>query len=298
MKSLFLLCVLISSTLFSQPSASHELKVGSISGTVIDAQLNQPLPYVTVVIKNTKNETITGSMTKDDGSFEILKLPEGSFSITIQYIGYKSITQNFIIGKGTYDIKLGRILLTEDVAALDEVVVVAETSSIQQKVDRKVVTVGKDLVTSGATASDIMNNIPSVSIDQQTGNLSLRGNENVRVMVDGKLSNVPVDQLLKQIPSTSIKQIELITNPSAKHNPEGMSGIINIILHKNTNIGFNGNINLGLTNEIHAKFNSSIDLNYRNGKFNFYGNYGNNIGKSANYGTIDRIDNNLRPARP
>ncbi|HUH27498.1 outer membrane beta-barrel family protein, partial [Gelidibacter sp.] len=185
---------------------------------------------------------------------------------------------------------LGRILLEENVAALDEVTVVAEVSSIQQKVDRKVITVGKDLTTSGPTASDIMNNIQSVSVDPQTGNLSLRGNDNVRVMVDGKLSNVPVDQLLKQIPSTSIKQIELITNPSAKYNPEGMSGIINIILHKNTNIGFNGNINLGLTKDIHANFNSSVDLNYRNGKFNFYGNYGNNIGKQSNYGTIDRPD--------
>ena len=129
----------------------------------------------------------------------------------------------------------------------------------------------KDLTTAGATASDIMNNLPSVNVDQQTGNISLRGNENVRVMVDGKLSNVPIAQLLRQIPSTSIKQIELITNPSAKYNPEGMSGIINIILHKNTTIGFNGNVNFGLTKEIFAKFNSSIDMNYRNGKFNFYG---------------------------
>lgn len=293
MKSLFFLCILMCSTAFAQP-ASHLPKEGSVSGTVIDAQLNQPLPYVTVVIKNNKNETINGSITQDDGSFKITKLPEGQFSALIQYIGYKTITQPFKIGKDSYDVNFGKILLEEDIASLDEVTVVSEVSSIQQKVDRKVVTVGKDLVTSGATASDIMNNIPSVSIDQQTGNLSLRGNENVRVMVDGKLSNVPVDQLLKQIPSSSIKQIELITNPSARHNPEGMSGIINIILHKNTNIGFNGNINLGLTNDINAKFNSSIDLNYRNGKFNFYGNYGNNIGKGANYGTIDRLDNNSR----
>ena len=151
-------------------------------------------------------------------------------------------------------LNLGNILLEENVSSLDEVTVVAEISTIQQKVDRKVITVGKDLTTSGATASDIMNNIPSVNVDQQTGNISLRGNENVRVMVDGKLSNVPIAQLLKQIPSTSIKCIELITNPSAKYNPEGMSGIINIILHKNTNIGFNGNLNVGLTKEINAKF--------------------------------------------
>ena len=294
MKLLFLCCILMYSTLFAQPSASSELREGSISGTILDARLNQPLPYVTIVVKNGNNETITGAITLEDGSFKISKLPEGKFSASVQYVGYKTITQPFQIGKDNYDVNLGRILLEEDVAALDEVTVVAEVSSIQQKVDRKVITVGKDLTTSGATASDILNNIPSVSIDPQTGTLSLRGNENVRVMVDGKLSNVPVDQLLKQIPSTSIKQIELITNPSAKYNPEGMSGIINIILHKNTNIGLNGNLNVGLTKDINAKFNSSIDLNYRNGKFNLYGNYGDNIGKSSNYGTIDRPDDNTQ----
>ncbi|MCB0376740.1 MAG: TonB-dependent receptor, partial [Sinomicrobium sp.] len=114
----------------------------------------------------------------------------------------------------------------------------------------------------------------------------------VRVMVDGKLSNVPVAQLLKQIPSTSIKKIELITNPSAKYNPEGMSGIINIVLHKNANTGFNGNVNTGLTNGIKAKFNSSVDLNYRSGKFNVYGNYGTNIGKYVNWGNIYQVDDN------
>ncbi|MBT8253394.1 MAG: TonB-dependent receptor, partial [Bacteroidia bacterium] len=166
-------------------------------------------------------------------------------------------------------------------------------STIQQKVDRKVINVGKDLTTSGPTASDIMNNLPSVNVDQQTGALSMRGNQNVRVMVDGKLSNIPAAQLLKQIPSTSIKQIELITNPSAKYNPEGMSGIINIILHKNTQIGFNGNVNVGLAYEREPKFNSSIDMNYRNGKFNFFGNWSNNVSKNINYGFIDREEQDI-----
>ncbi len=187
---------------------------------------------------------------------------------------------------------MGEIFLEEDAEALDEVVVVADVSTIQQKIDRKVITVGKDLTTSGPTASDIMNNLPSVSIDQQSGELSLRGNPNVRVMVDGKLSNVPIAQLLKQIPSTSIKQIELITNPSAKYNPEGMSGIINIILHKNVKLGFNGNLSVGLTYEKQAKFNSSIDLNYRNGKFNLYGSWGNNVSKNERNGNVNRSNDN------
>ena len=291
MKKLMFICVLLLSVIVSAQPAK-EFRDGTVSGRVIDASLNQPLPYVNVIIKTTANQTITGGITKDDGTFEIKSIPEGDVVVSIQYIGFKTIAKTVSIGKNGYDIALGDIMLEEDVASLDEVTVVAEVTTIQQKVDRKVINVGKDLTTTGPTASDIMNNIPSVNVDQQTGNISLRGNENVRVMVDGKLSNVPIAQLLKQIPSTSIKQIELITNPSAKYNPEGMSGIINIILHKNTNIGFNGNINLGLTKEIYAKFNSSIDLNYRNGKFNLYGNYGNNIGKSANYGSIERLDDN------
>ena len=182
----------------------------------------------------------------------------------------------------------------EEAEELTGVDVVAERTTIEQKIDRKVINVGKDLTTAGATASDIMNNIPSVNVDSQTGELTLRGNSNVRVMVDGKLSNVPVAQLLRQIPSTSIKSIELITNPSAKYNPEGMSGIINIVLHKNANIGFNGSINTGLTVGIEAKFNNSLDLNYRNGKVNLYGNIGTNVGKYVNDGHILRVDQNSR----
>jgi hypothetical protein len=164
-------------------------------------------------------------------------------------------------------------------------------STIQQKVDRKVITIGKDLAAMG-TASELMVGIPSVNVDAQTGYISLRGNYNVRVMVDGKISNIPTAQLLKQIPSTAIKSIELITNPSAKYNPEGMSGIINIVLHKNTMIGFNGSVNLGLSYEVEPKFNSAINMNYRNGKFNFFGNYSNNISKNRNLGTISRPENN------
>ncbi len=282
-----MLCILSN----AQP-LNNEIKTGSISGKVIDASLNEPLPYVNIIVKNDLNETITGGISLDDGTFNINKIPEGKVIITIQYIGFRTVTKTTNIGEDGYNIDLGEIMLEENIASLDEVTILAEVSTIQQKVDRKVITVGKDLTTSGPTASDIMNNIPSVNVDQQTGNISMRGNENVRVMVDGKLSNVPVAQLLKQIPSTSIKSIELITNPSAKYNPEGMSGLINIILHKNTNIGFNGNLNVGLTKQINARFNSSVDFNYRNGKFNLFGNYGNNIGNSTNYGQIDRLDDN------
>lgn len=293
MKHLFLLLAfLASSTIIASTPDPLTEKNGTISGRVLDKTLNEPLPYVNIVIKNAAGEILTGGITNEDGTFNIKDIPEGQVTVNAQYIGYKTVSLNVNLSRGNYRVDLGDIKLEEDLASLDEVTIVAEVSTIQQKVDRKVITVGKDLTTTGPTASDIMNNLPSVNVDQQTGNISLRGNQNVRVMVDGKLSNIPTDQLLKQIPSTSIKSIELITNPSAKYNPEGMSGIINIVLHKNTNIGFNGNLNVGLTYDEEAKFNSSIDMNYRNGMFNLYGNYGNNISKNINRGNIFRPESN------
>jgi len=295
MKRAVLLFVLFSSgaLMANSPMPPTDLKIGSVSGQVIDKTLRQPVAYAAIVIKSQENNsTITGGITEDNGNFEVKKLPEGTFIFEVQFIGYKTHSQQITISKDNRKLNLGVIVLEEEVEELSGVDVVAERTTIEQKIDRKVINIGKDLTTAGATASDIMNNIPSVNVDQQTGELTLRGNSNVRVMVDGKPSNVPVAQLLRQIPSTSIKSIELITNPSAKYNPEGMSGIINIILHKNANIGFNGNINTGLTVGIEAKFNSSLDLNYRNGKVNLYGNYGNTVGKYVNDGIIFRPDEN------
>jgi len=294
---ILLFALLLCSTYSTRLTANNDTDtaIGSISGTVIDNTLKQPVAYAAIVIKSEDgSKTITGGITTEDGNFEIKKLPEGSFIMEVQFIGYKTHSQKLVITKKNRKVAVGTITLIEETEELSGVEVVAERTTIEQRVDRKVINVGKDLTTAGATASDIMNNIPSVNVDSQTGDISMRGNSNVRVMVDGKLSNVPVAQLLRQIPSTSIKSIELITNPSAKYNPEGMSGIINIILHKNANIGFNGNITTGLTKGIEAKFNSSIDMNYRQGKFNFYGNYGNNIGKYVNDGSITRIDENSK----
>ncbi|TNF72447.1 MAG: TonB-dependent receptor [Bacteroidetes bacterium] len=275
------------------PDPATDLKNGSVSGKVIDQQHGDAVSYASVVIKTASGqETLTGGITTEDGEFLIEKLPEGDFVLEIQFIGYKTHKMDFRISSDTKKVVLGTISLESETTELSGVEVVAERTTIEQKIDRKVVNVGKDLTTTGATAADIMNNIPSLNVNQQTGELSLRGNTNVRVMVDGKLTNVPVDQLLRQIPSTSIKSIELITNPSAKYNPDGTTGLINIILHKNANIGFNGNANIGLTKGIEAKFNSSVDLNYRNGKVNLYGSYGNNIGKYVNDGFIFRTEEN------
>ena len=289
------IAVLLTLFVFLNPTlyAINSIGGGEISGHVIDSKLKQALPYVNIIIKSTSGAIITGGITDEEGYFKISNIKENAFIVSIQYIGYKTLDRKITMDKGTNKIDLGTLMLEEDNTALEEVTVIAETSSIQQKVDRKVITIGKDLAASG-TASELMVGIPSISVDTQTGDISMRGNTNVRVMVDGKLSNIPTAQLLKQIPSTAIKSIELITNPSAKYNPEGMSGLINIILHKNTMLGFNGNFSTGISYEKTAKLTNALTTNYRNGKFNVFANYSNNISKNKNNGFIKRPENNSK----
>ena len=263
---------------------------GVINGKVIDKNTKQPVPYVNVSVME-DNKIITGGLTQENGNFTIKGLALKKYTIEIQFIGYKKITQEVTLSESNKTANLNTIAIEEEAVQLAGVEIVKERSTIEQKIDRKVVNVGKDLIASGNTASEILNNVPTVSVDPQTKELSLRGNSNVRVLIDGKPSNIDAAQLLQQIPSSSIKQIELITNPSAKYNPEGMSGIINIILHKNSQEGFNGSINSGVTFGITPKTNSALNLNYKVGKVNFYTNYGLNHGKNANEGYI----NSYRP---
>ncbi|WP_029272181.1 TonB-dependent receptor domain-containing protein [Flavobacterium sp. KJJ] len=263
---------------------------GTISGKITEKSNNAPISYATVSIKD-NGKVVSGVNTDDNGDFTIKNLALKSYTIEIQYIGFRKYIGSAILSenKKTATVNVG---LEEEATQLKGVNIVAERSTMEQKIDRKVITVGKDLTTAGASASDIMSNIPSVNVDQD-GKLSLRGNDNVRVLIDGRPSNIDPAQLLKQIPSTSIKKIELITNPSAKYNPEGMSGIINIILHKNANTGFNGSYSGGITFGETAKYNQSLDLNYKTGKVNFFGNAGQNFGTYFNDGRITRLDQDV-----
>jgi outer membrane receptor protein involved in Fe transport len=263
---------------------------GSVSGKIVEKSNNAPISYATVSLKE-NGKVVTGVNTDDNGDFTFKNLALKSYTIEIQYIGFRKYVGSIILNDNKKTATVN-VSLEEEATQLKGVNIVAERSTIEQKIDRKVVNVGKDLTTAGASASDIMNNIPSVNVDQD-GKLSLRGNDNVRVLIDGRPSNIDPAQLLKQIPSTSIKKIELITNPSAKYNPEGMSGIINIILHKNANTGFNGSYSGGITFGETAKYNQSLDLNYKTGKVNFFGNAGNNFGTYFNNGNIQRLDQDV-----
>ncbi|MFT3795520.1 outer membrane beta-barrel protein [Flavobacterium sp.] len=272
---------------FASVFSMQAQKNGTLSGKVTDKN-NAPISYASIVLKEA-GKIITGGISDDNGNYDIKNLEPKNYTVEIQFIGYKTFTGKADFTTGQRSISLGKTVLEEEATELTGVNIVNEHSTIEQKIDRKVITVGKDLTTAGATASDIMNNIPSVNVDQD-GKLSLRGNENVRVLIDGKPTNIDASQLLKQIPSSSIKKIELITNPSAKYNPEGMSGIINIVLHKNANDGFNASVNTGVTIAVTPKYNGSIDMNYRKGKVNFFGNYGTNFGNKYNEGYVYRKD--------
>ncbi|MTG98349.1 TonB-dependent receptor [Myroides albus] len=258
---------------------------GKITGTIIDKDLQSAVPYATIAIKNGE-QIITGAMSNDQGNFE-LSVPQNKYTLEVQFIGYQTFQKDIVLSESI--LNLGTIFLQPEATTLEGVNIIAEQSTIEQKIDRKVINVGKDLTTAGATAGEIMNNIPSVNVDKD-GKISLRGNENVRILIDGRPTNMSSEQVLKQIPSTSIKSIELITNPSAKYNPEGMSGIINIVLHKNTMDGFNGSIDTGATFSHYAKNSNSINLNYRQGKLNFYGNGSYSYGQYKNDGDMMRTD--------
>ena len=257
---------------------------GILSGKVIDKVTNNPISYASIEIKEGA-KIINGGVTSEQGDFSIKNIPLKSYTVEVQFIGYKKFILNLDFSDSKKTISL-KIILEEEATELSGVDVVNERSIIEQKIDRKIINIGKDLLSAGATAVEIMNNIPSVSVDPQTNAISLRGNSNVRILIDGKPTTIEASQLLQQIPSSSIKQIELITNPSAKYNPEGMSGIINIVLNKNSKIGFNGSINNGVTFGKTPKLNSSFDMNYKTGKFNMYGNYGLNTGKNSNFGFV------------
>lgn len=283
--SLSLLLAVSVSSWAQQPATGN----GTVKGKVSEKSTKNAVGFASVAI-SANGQIISGDLTDEDGSFTITNLPNSQVEVSVEYIGFKTY-KNTIDLSTEKTIDLGMISLEVDEEILDAVVINAERSTMEQLVDRKVIRVGKDLSTAGASAADIMNNIPSVNVDQD-GNISMRGNENVRVLIDGKPTHLDPKTLLKQIPSNSIDKIELITNPSAKYNPEGMSGMINFVLKKNMQDGFNGSYNGNVTFAKVPKFNQGVDLNYRKGKVNFFGNYNYSDQKTLNGGVMTQLDDN------
>lgn len=262
---------------------------GQVAGSVQDVE-GHGLPFVSIEIysKGEVQDLISGGMTDENGNFLIEQVPYGTYEMVLMAVGFADKVQDITVDQPKVD--LGKIILGSEIVALEGANIVAEVSQYRTEIDKRVVDVGKDLISAGADAAAVLNNIPSVSVDQQTGELSLRGNENVKVMVDGKPSNVPAAQLLKQLPSNSIAKVEIITNPSAKYDPEGNSGIINIITHKNKRQGYNVGLDLGFTQGDNSRHNGSINANVNTGSFNFFGNYNANLGKNRFHGNVQNFE--------
>tara|TARA_R110000868_G_scaffold57476_7_gene177452 strand:+ start:11183 stop:13663 length:2481 start_codon:yes stop_codon:yes gene_type:complete len=236
-----------------------------ITGTVIEKISKQPLEYATVTFISSKNaKVIAGGITNPKGEFNIDVFP-GMYTIKIEFISFKSIELKQTLKEST---SLGAISLVEDAAQLNEVVIRAEKSTVEIKLDKKVYNVGQDMLVKGGTVSDVLENVPSVSVDVE-GNVSLRGSDNVRIFIDGRPSNaLNMAEALRQIPADAIDKVEVITNPSARYDAEGGAGILNIILKKGKNQGLNGTF-IASTG-IPETYGLSGNLNYKTEKMNYF----------------------------
>ncbi len=280
----FVSCLTI---LNAQPKVSPFVMVGSvtITGNVIDSETKQPLEYATISFYSLREkQIIDGTITDENGSFDI-KIPEGVYDVKIEFISYKPYelkNQNI-----RSDLNLGSIALELDIAALDAVEVIAEKTTVEIKLDKKIYNVGKDLTVSGGTVSDVLDNVPSVSVDVE-GNVALRGNTNVRILINGKpsgLAGLNSAEALRQLPAESIEKVEVITSPSARYEAQGTAGILNIILRRSKLQGLNGALTVNGGHPTTAGI--SGNTNYRTGDVNFFNTtaygYNTTIGHSYNY---------------
>jgi len=265
---LFFLGLLLFSARAQKPQAISEKSEVTISGNVIDEETKEPLEYATIVVfSKLKNAIITGGITDSKGDFSI-PVEIGAFDIRIEYIGFKTqIIENKRI---TNDENIGNFSLILDVEALDAVEIIAERTTVEFRLDKKIYNVGKDLTVRGGTVSDVLDNVPSVSVDVE-GNVALRGNDDVRILINGKpsgLVGLNSTDTLRQLPAESIERVEVITSPSARYDAEGSAGILNIILRRSKLQGLNGAMTLNTSYPTQAGVSGNI--NYRTGNLNFF----------------------------
>jgi len=251
------------------PMASLEAGPGNVSGKVIDNNTKTPMEFVTVVLHSaTDSSVISGTVTDLDGKFMIANLANGNYYIEINFMGFdKKLISGIEINASKNKLDLGDISLEPMTNLINEVTVTGEKAKIEYQLDKRVVNVDKNLNAQGGTAVEALENTPSVQVDAQ-GNLTLRGSSDYVVLIDGKPSVVKGSDALKQIPASSIKQIEVITNPSAKYDADGNAGIINIISKKDKLQGLSGNVSASASNM--SKTNANALVNYRKGKFNYF----------------------------
>jgi hypothetical protein len=284
-KILFLFTALLTTPfLFSQ---SGNL---TVSGKVLDKSSGTPLEFATVSLTDSEtSQLVNGGITDLDGNFA-LRVPSGTYDIKFEYISYKSVTlSNRNI---TGDNQLPPVTLEVDAASLDEVVIRAETTEVQVRLDKRIYNIGRDLTTRGATVGDALGNIPSVTVDIE-GGISLRGNQNVTILINGRpsaLAGFGDTDALTQLPADAIDRVEVITSPSARYDAEGTAGILNIILKQDKILGFNGSINVSAGNPLNSGV--TVNANLRTSKFNIFNTTGYSYRDQPGYAFFDNTFEN------
>ncbi len=249
--------------------------VGHISGSVIDSVTKKPIDYATVslFVGNSKSP-INGVVSDEKGNFKIDNVQNGTYTVAVSFLGYPTKTITSVTTTPSKpDRNLGVIVLRPNERALKEVIVTGQASLVENKIDKLVYNVEKDITASGGTASDVLGKVPMVSVDL-SGNVSIRGDQNVRLLINGKSTGASAANLadvLKAIPADQIKNIEVITSPSAKYDAEGSGGIINIITKQKNVSGFSGSVNGGVGTR---QNNGNANLNYNHGRFHLTANIG------------------------
>ena len=285
-KSLLLLSFLIGLFAFAQRPQNFQRPAKiTLTGKVIDQETQQPLEYATITLKNARfPDRLQGGITNEEGIFNFEIFP-GRYTITTEYISFEKDIKEGVVLRESKDI--GIIELGMEVNSLNEVELVAERTEVEIRLDKRVYNVGKDITVRGGSVSDVMDNIPSVSVDVE-GNISLRGNDNVRILINGKpsgLVGLSGPDALRQLPAESIERVEVITSPSARYEAAGTAGILNIILKREELTGFNGSfiMNGGTP----TTYGGSASLNWRNKKLNIFSTTSYNDGQSLGGGVFN-----------
>lgn len=282
--------LLLAGTFVQAQNASGPAGKGKVSGAILDEK-SQPFPFVNVLLLKASDSTLVKGLAADDnGKFLFDQVSSGKFLTLVSMVGYqKSYSATFTVNDDA--VTLPTISLKTDTQALNEVTVVAKKPFIEQQIDRTVVNVENSIVSAGATALEVLERAPGVTVDQQNEQLKLRGKEGVIVQIDGKqtfLSQQELITLLRNTPSDNIEKIELITNPSAKYDAAGNSGIINIKMKRNKNYGTNGNLNLGAAYAKYGRSNATATINHRAGKLSTFISGGAFLNKGFNNNDIYR----------
>ncbi|WP_111668913.1 outer membrane beta-barrel family protein [Algoriphagus litoralis] len=263
-----LLIIFFSANVFAQQNKAR------IKGAILDKSSTEPLAFATVGVFTEKDSLVGGGITDEDGKYAI-DLPFGKFYALIEFMGFEAHKTNvFSLSRENQNLDLGEIQLSSTASDLNEVVVQGEKTIMELSLDKRIFNVGKDLANAGGNASDILMNLPSVAVDPD-GNVRLRGSANVRILIDGKPSGLVSfkgSSGLRQLPANMVERVEVITNPSARYEAEGMAGVINIILKKDSKQGFNGSFELIAGYPVNTGF--TTNLNYRHRRINWFINYG------------------------